>query len=193
VSNPEASRRGTGPIRFSDHVQGQGGAFYTHACRLGLEGVVSKLATLPYRPRRTVEWLKIKCLQRQEFVIGGWQESDKLGRSLKSLLLGYYDRTGKLVFAGKAGTGFSLKVGRELVDRLRKIERPDPPFVEVPRDYRRGSRWTAPRLVAEIAYGNWTTDGVMRHPKFLGLREDRTPREVRLERPATVATGRRRM
>jgi bifunctional non-homologous end joining protein LigD len=154
-------------VQYSDHVQGGGAAFYKHACRLGLEGIISKLARSPYRPRRTTEWLKVKCLLRQEFVIGGWQDSDKQGRSLKSLLLGYYDRAGKLTFAGKAGTGFSLKLGRELVQRLRKIERSDPPFAEVPRDYRRGSRWAAPRLVAEIAYSNWTTDNVMRHPKFL--------------------------
>jgi bifunctional non-homologous end joining protein LigD len=116
-------------------------------------------------------------------VIGGWQDSGKLGRSLKSLLLGYYDRTGRLVFAGKVGTGSSLGLGRELVERMRKIERPDPPFASVPRDYVRGSRWAEPRLVAEIAYSNWTTDGVMRHPKFLGLREDKPALEVRLERP----------
>ena len=121
-------RHGAGPIRYSDHVQGQGGAFHAHACKLGLEGIVSKLARSPYRPRRTTEWLKVKCLLRQEMVIGGWQDSDKQGRSLRSLLLGYYDRAGKLVFAGKAGTGFSLKLGRELVERMRKIERPGPPF-----------------------------------------------------------------
>jgi bifunctional non-homologous end joining protein LigD len=115
-------------------------------------------------------------------VIGGWQDSDKQGRSLKSLLLDYYDQSGKLVFAGKAGTGFSLKPGRELVERLRKIERDEPPFASVPHDYLRDSRWTDPRLVAEIAYGNWTTDGVMRHPKFVALREDKPAREVRLER-----------
>jgi bifunctional non-homologous end joining protein LigD len=184
-------RRGAGPIRYSDHVQGQGGAFYNHACKLGLEGIVSKLARSPYRARRTSEWLKVKCMLRQEMVIGGWQESDKQGRSLRSLLLGYYDRTGRLVFAGKVGTGFSLKLGRELVERMRKIERPDPPFTLVPRDDRRGSRWAEPRLIAEIAYGNWTTDGLMRHPKFLALREDKPAREVRLEWPPS-APGRRR-
>ena len=89
---------------------------------------------------------------RQEVAIGGWQESDKQGRSLKSLLLGYYDRGGRLMFAGKAGTGFSLKLGRELVERMRKIERPSPPFAAVPRDDIRGSRWAEPRLVAEIAH-----------------------------------------
>jgi bifunctional non-homologous end joining protein LigD len=113
--------------------------------------------------------------------LGGWQESDKQGRSLKSLLLGYYDSGCRLAFAGKAGTGFSPKVGRELVARLRKIERPDPPFAWVPRDCVRGSHWAAPRLVAEIAYSNWTTDGVMRHPKFLGPREGKEARKVRLE------------
>jgi bifunctional non-homologous end joining protein LigD len=114
-------------------------------------------------------------------VIGGWQESDKKGRSLRSLLLGYHDRGGKLVFAGKAGTGFSLRLGRELVERLRRIERANPPFAAVPRDYVRGCRWAEPRLVAEIAYSNWTTDQVMRHPKFIALREDKPAREVRLE------------
>src|SRR6516225_3927263 len=178
-------RRAAGPIRYSDHVDGRGEAFYDHAWRLGLEGIVSKLASSPYRTRRTTEWLKVKCLLRQEFVIGGWQDSDKQGRSLKSLLLGYYDRAGKLVFAGKAGTGFSLKLGRDLVERLRKIELSGPPFAEVPRDHRRGSRWAEPRLVAEIAYSNWTTDRVMRHPKFVGLREDKAPREVRLDRPSS--------
>jgi bifunctional non-homologous end joining protein LigD len=177
-----ARRRRGGSIHYSDHVQGQGEAFYVHACKLGLEGIVSKLARSPYRPRRTTEWLKVKCLLRQEMVIGGWQDSDKQGRSLKSLLLGFYDRTGRLVFAGKVGTGFSLRLGRELVDLMRKIERPDPPFTLVPRNDRRGSRWAEPQLVAEIAYSNWTTDGVMRHPKFVALREDKPAREVRLER-----------
>ena len=175
-------RRRAGPIRYSDHVRGQGEPFYAHACKLGLEGIVSKLAKSPYRSRRTTEWPKVKCLLRQEMVIGGWQESDKQGRSLKSLLLGYYDRTGRLVFAGKAGTGFSLKLGRELVAGLRKIESPEPPFASVPRDYVRGSRWAEPRLVAEIAYSNWTSDRVMRHPKYVALREDKPAREVRLER-----------
>ena len=104
-------------------------------------------------------------------------------RSLRSLLLAYYDWAGKLVFAGKAGTGFSLKLGRELVERMRKIEKPDPSFASVPRDYIRGFRWAEPRLVAEIAYSNWTSDQVMRHPKFVALRQDKPAREVSLERP----------
>jgi bifunctional non-homologous end joining protein LigD len=180
-----------GIVQYSEHIAGNGRAFYQAACGRHLEGIVSKFATAPYRSARTDHWRKVKCLNRQEFVIGGWQDSDKQGRSLKSLLLGYYDRAGKLVFAGKAGTGFSLELGRELVERLRKIERPDPPFADVPHDYRRGSRWAEPRLVVEIAYGNWTTDGVMRHPKFIALWEDKPAREVRLEelRPYRSASG----
>jgi bifunctional non-homologous end joining protein LigD len=173
------------PLRYSDHVQGQGRAFFEQACRLGLEGVVSKLASSPYRSRRTAEWQKIKCLQRQEFVIGGWQESDKKGRSLRSLLLGYYDRAGALVFAGKAGTGFALRLGHELVAQLRQMERPDPPFAAVPRPYQRGARWAEPRLVAEIVFSNWTTDKLLRHPSFEALREDKPAREVGLEQPVS--------
>jgi bifunctional non-homologous end joining protein LigD len=177
-------KRPPSSLAYSSHVVGQGSAFHRKACKLGLEGIVSKLASAPYHSGRDTAWQKVKCRLRQEMVIGGWQDSDKKGRSLKSLLLGYYDRAGKLVFAGKAGTGFSLKLGQALVDRLQEIERPDPPFVQVPRDYRHGSRWAEPKLVAEIAYGNWTTDGVMRHPKFIALREDKPAREVRLEQGA---------
>src|SRR5215470_16872285 len=103
-----------GPVRYSSHLKGQGPAFFKLACEKGVEGIVSKLASAPYRTRRTTEWLKVKCLQRQEFVIGGWQESEKEGRSLRSLLLGYHDEAGKLVFAGKVGTGFALKAGHDL-------------------------------------------------------------------------------
>jgi bifunctional non-homologous end joining protein LigD len=101
-------------------VEGQGPEFFTQACKLRLEGIVSKRAGAPYRSRRTEDWLKVKCLNRQEFVIGGWMAPDKPGRELRSLLLGYYDR-GKLIFTGKAGTGFDLKTGHDLVARLRKL------------------------------------------------------------------------
>jgi DNA polymerase LigD, ligase domain len=97
-----------GPLRYSDHVQGQGPKFFAQACKLNLEGIVSKRAAAPYRSRRTEDWLKVKCLTRQEFVIGGWMASDKPGRALRSLLLGYYDH-GKLVFAGKAAQGFGSR------------------------------------------------------------------------------------
>jgi bifunctional non-homologous end joining protein LigD len=157
----------SGPVRYSDHVGGPGPAFFRHACKLHLEGIVSKRAAAPYRSRRSDAWRKVKCLNRQEFVIGGWMESDKAGRALRSPLLGYYER-GKLVFAGKAGTG--LKTGYDLVARLRKLKQ-------------RGAHWAEPRLVAEVAFTTWTADHLLRHPSFEGLREDKSAREVKLERP----------
>ena len=134
---------------------GETPAFFRQACKLHLEGIVPKRAGALYPSRRTEEGLKVKCLNRQEFVKGGSMASDKPGRALCSLLLGYYDR-GKLIFAGKAGTGFDLKTGHELVARLRKLERPDPPFAVVPRAYQRGAHWAEPRLVAEVAFTTWT-------------------------------------
>ena len=171
-----------GPIRYSDHVQGGGPAFFAQACKHHLEGIVAKRAAAPHSSGRTEDWLKVKCLNRQEFVIGGWMRSDKPGRELRSLLLGYYDR-GKLVFAGKAGTGFGLVAGRELAERLGKIERDTPPFVAVPREYQRGARWVDPRLVAEVTFTTWTADHLLRHPSFEGLREDKPAKDVKLERP----------
>jgi bifunctional non-homologous end joining protein LigD len=171
-----------GPVRYSDRVQGQGPKFFAQACKHHLEGIVAKLATSPYRPGRSDAWRKVKCLNRQEFVIGGWMASDKPGRSLRSLLLGYYDR-GKLIFAGKAGTGFGLAAGRELAQRLGKIERDTPPFASVPRDYQRGARWVDPRLVAEVTFTTWTADNLLRHPSFEGLRDDKPAKDVKLEQP----------
>jgi bifunctional non-homologous end joining protein LigD len=169
------------PVRYSNHVEGQCPAFFAQACKLHLEGIVSKRAAAAYRSRRTEDWLKVKCLNRQEFVIGGWMASDKPGRDLRSLLLGYY-RGGKLIFAGKAGTGFGLAAGRELAECLRKIERDTPPFASVPRAYQRGARWVDPRLVVEVTFTTWTIDNLLRHPSFEGLREDKPAKDVRLER-----------
>ena len=107
--------------------------------------------------------------------------SDKPGRELRSLLLGYYDR-GKLIFAGKAGTGFGLAAGRELAERLAKIERDTPPFAAVPRAYQRGASWVDPRLVAEVTFTTWTADHLLHHPSFEGLREDKSAKDVKLER-----------
>jgi bifunctional non-homologous end joining protein LigD len=176
-----------GPIRYSSHVAGQGPKFFGQACKLHLEGIVSKLATSPYRPGRSDAWRKVKCLNREEFVIGGWMASGAEGRSLRSLLLGYY-KGRDLVFAGKVGTGFGLATGHELAARLRKIERKDPTFASVPRAYHRGARWVEPRLVAEVAFTSWTTDGVLRHLSFQGIREDKDARDVKLER-ATPKVG----
>jgi bifunctional non-homologous end joining protein LigD len=169
------------PLRFSDHVQGQGPEFFVQACKHNLEGIVAKRAAATYRSGRAEDWLKVKCRNRQEFVIGGWMASDKPGRELRSLLLGYYEG-GKLIFAGKAGTGFGLAAGRELARRLGETERDTPPFVSVPRPYQRGARWVQPRLVAEVTFSTWTADHLLRHPSFLALREDKPAKDVKLER-----------
>lgn len=172
-----------GRVRYSEHHAGQGGAFFKQACRHGLEGMVSKRLDAPYQSGRGGAWLKVKCVRRQEMVIGGWRQSTAPGRELGSLLVGYYER-GKLRYAGKVGTGFTERAARELLAELRKIERKDSPFVEVPREYRRDAHWVEPRLVAEVELTAWTRDGRIRHSSFKGLREDKDPREVRRELPA---------
>jgi bifunctional non-homologous end joining protein LigD len=157
-----------GQVRYADHVTGQGPEFFRHACRLGLEGIVSKLADSPYRSERTGLWQKVKCLKRGEFVVGGWVSGVR-GRELRSLLVGYY-QDHKLVFAGRAGTGFSVKVARDLAGRLTKLARADSPFVGVPLEYRRGVIWVEPQLVVEVEFTAWTADGILRHLSFERVR-----------------------
>ena len=168
-------------VRLSEHVDGGGTAFFKAACKTGLEGIVSKRAGAAYRSGRVGDWLKVKCTRRQELVVGGWQQSDKEGRALASLLLGYYEG-GKLIYAGKVGTGFGIKHGYELVAHLSKRSRDRSPFVDVPRAEARHASWTEPRMVVEVEFTEWTRDGYVRHPSFQGVREDKLAREVRRER-----------
>lgn len=172
-----------GAIYYSEHVQGEGAKVFRSLCEQGFEGVVSKRADAPYRSGRTRSWLKVKCGRRQEFVIGGWTPSDKR-TGFRSLLLGYWSGN-DLVFAGKVGTGFDTALLQWLSQKLKKLEQPKSPFSKVPRAAVRGARWARPELVAEIAFTEFTEDGVLRHPSFLGLREDKDPRSVVLERPAS--------
>jgi bifunctional non-homologous end joining protein LigD len=174
---------GSGPIRWSDHVAGQGEDFYRQACRFGLEGIVSKRADLAYRSGRSKDWLKVKCLQRQELVIGGFTDPEGARAGLGALLLGFYE-DGRLVYAGKVGTGFTAQVLVDLRRRLERSERQSPPFVDPPRGAdARGAHWVQPKLVCEVAFTEWTRDGHLRHPTFQGLREDKPAREVRRELP----------
>jgi bifunctional non-homologous end joining protein LigD len=174
---------GGGPIRWSDHVAGQGEDFYRQACRFGLEGIVSKRADLAYRSGRSKDWLKVKCLQRQELVIGGFTEPEGTRAGLGALLLGFYE-DGRLVYAGKVGTGFTAQMLVDLRRRLERSERQSPPFANPPRGAEaRGAHWVAPKLVCEVAFTEWTRDGHLRHPTFQGLREDKPAREVRRELP----------
>jgi bifunctional non-homologous end joining protein LigD len=168
------------PILYGDHVVGKGEKLFDAICKEGGEGIISKKAKAGYSGERSRNWLKIKCIQRQEFVIVGWQDSDKR-HGFRSLHLGVRDG-GKLRYAGKVGTGFDTKMIHDLSDRMRPLEVSDPPL-EIPRSARRGSHWIEPKLVGEVAYTEFTSDGILRHPSFIALREDKPPREVVLEKP----------
>src|SRR5688572_1841812 len=170
-------------IHLSVHIRGEGRAVLDQICKAGHEGIVSKKASTPYRSGRSKAWLKIKCGRRQEFVIGGWTASDKRN-GFKSLLIGTWE-DGKLVYRGRVGTGFDDKALAELSARFKKLARKDSPFAEVPREVRR-SKWVEPELVAEIAFAEFTSDGILRHPSFQGLREDKRAKEVHVEEPTPI-------
>jgi bifunctional non-homologous end joining protein LigD len=171
----------TSIVRFSDHVEGDGGKVLTHACRLGLEGIVSKRTDLPYVSGRGEHWIKTKCVLGQEFVIIGYVPSTALPGAVGSLVLGYYDK-GSLVHAGRAGTGFSLDQAKALRKQLDALGRASPEFRQkLPRALAKDVRWINPQLVAEVEYRGWTTDKLLRQASFKGLREDRSPAETLLE------------
>ncbi len=170
-------------VRFSDHFVEPGKVMLKHACRMGLEGVVSKRADAPYRSGRTGVWIKSKCTQRQEFVIGGYLPSDKTGRGLRSLLVGYHEG-GRLNYAGRVGTGFSAKAGDDLKEKLDALKAKKSPFAaKVPGG--KGLVWVEPELVAEVEFRSWTADRIIRHASFQGLREDKPAEDVVQETPET--------
>jgi bifunctional non-homologous end joining protein LigD len=168
------------PILYGDHIVGRGQEMFEAVCKQGGEGVISKKASAAYSGTRTRNWLKIKCIQRQEFVIVGWSESDKR-RGFRSLLLAAKDGR-KLTYVGKVGTGFNAKLIEELSERMAPLEVDKAP-VEVPRPDRKGAHWIKPELVAEINYAEFTDDGILRHPSFVGLREDKPASKVVREVP----------
>lgn len=172
-----------GVLRYSDHVEGNGAKFFKQACGFGLEGIVSKLANSLYESTRSHSWQKIKCLKRQEFVIAGYTLSDK-GLPFSSLVLGVYEK-GKLIYAGRVGTGFSNKLRAELKKTLDRIKRPAKPFEVIPKDPDlRRAVWTEPKLVGEVAFAEWTNENIIRHPSFQGMREDKKATEVIREEPS---------
>ena len=168
------------PILYGDHVIGKGEALFDAICKEGGEGVISKKSSAPYSGTRSRNWLKVKCIQRQEFIIIGWQESDKR-RGFRSLHLAVQEK-GKLRYAGKVGTGFDGKKILELSETMRPLEVDQPPL-EVPRSASRGSHWLQPMLVGEVAFTEFTNEGILRHPSFIALREDKSAREVVREVP----------
>ena len=172
-----------GPIRFNPHRRGEHGEeLYREACRKGLEGVIAKRADSPYTGKRSRDWLKLKCHAEQELVIGGFTAPRGSRTEFGALLVGY-NADGALRYAGKVGTGFDQATLRELGAQMRELEQdgsPFAPFKPIPP----GTRWVKPELVAQIAFQEWTRDGRLRQPRYLGLREDKAAGDVVREVPS---------
>jgi bifunctional non-homologous end joining protein LigD len=175
-------------LRYSDHVVGSGAEFFEQACRLGLEGIVSKRRDAPYRGTRGADWLKIKCVAQQEIVIGGYTEPEGSRVGIGALLGGVYD-DGRLVYVGKIGTGFDTRTLRDLKARLTRLEQKANPFAARPPGSAR-AHWVKPELVAQVKFSEWTSDGKLRQPAFQGLRADKPATAVVRERPSKVANDR---
>lgn len=175
-----------GSLQFSEHYTGNGELVYQHARKLGVEGIVSKRLDLPYRPGDRGAWRKVKCLNREEFVVVGWTDPEGSRPYLGALLLGFYAPDGRLVYAGRAGTGLNARQLRELRDRLEPLATDKMPLdVPPPRTSRFGSplvlsrvHWVRPEMVVEVTYLTWTDDGLLRHVVFQGIREDKPARDV---------------
>jgi bifunctional non-homologous end joining protein LigD len=154
---------------------------FGEACRAGWEGLIAKRSHGPYVPGRSADWLKLKCVWEQEFVIGGYTDPAGSRTDFGALLVGYYE-DGRLRYGGKVGTGYTAAALRELGARLRSLETPETPFVDA-RPVPRGTHWARPELVAQIAFAEWTNDSRLRQPRFLGLRDDKRAADVFRERP----------
>jgi DNA ligase D-like protein (predicted ligase) len=164
------------PLRFTTHRNEAGEEEYRKACARGDEGVIAKRADSPYRSGRSGDWLKFKCVRDQELVVGGYTAPKGSRVAFGALLVGYYDGT-DFVYAGKVGTGFDAKTLRDLYDRMTSLQRPTSPF-DRGRVRERDVHWVEPKLVAEIGFTEWTRDGLLRHPRYLGLRTDKSASEV---------------
>jgi bifunctional non-homologous end joining protein LigD len=166
----------TDPLRFNQHRDTEGEAYYEEACREGLEGIIAKNGESEYISGRSRQWLKFKCINEQEFVIGGYTDPQGSRLAFGAVLIGYY-RQGKLLYAGKVGTGYDTATLNSLGNQLSAIKADTCPFdggdIES-----RGAHWVKPRLVAQIGFTEWTADGKLRHPRFVGLRDDKAPQDV---------------
>lgn len=172
------------PVYLADHVIGVGERLFRSLCDAGQEGIISKAIDAPYASRRSRSWVKVKCTRRQEFVVVGWKASSSRGRPFASLLLAQHEGD-SLVYKGNVGTGFDGDTLAELAAKMKRLERKTPP-VEVDRAAARGVTWLTPKLVAEIAFAEFTAEGRVRHASFIGLRGDKPASAVRPERPAAA-------
>ena len=180
ASLPEGS-----PIRLSEHFETDGATLLKHACRMGLEGIISKRIDAPYHSGRGPDWIKSKCIERQEFVVIGYAPSTTARKAVGSIAIGDYDN-GKLRYRGRVGTGFTQETARDLYERLEPLRRTDPPLDKMPEEERRrGIRWVEPKVVVEVDFRTWTQAGLVRQASYSGLREDKPAEEVTAERPAT--------
>jgi bifunctional non-homologous end joining protein LigD len=166
-----------GRLRLSTHRNGAGEAMFDHACRQGWEGVIAKRADSPYRDTRSRDWLKFKCEAGQELVIGGFTAPHGSRTVLGALLLGYHDGE-QLRYAGKVGTGFDRETLADLGQRLAALRRTTSPFAAADLIREKGITWVTPQLVAQVAFTEWTSAGRLRHPRYLGLREDKSAEQV---------------
>lgn len=164
------------PLRFTVHRNAAGEHEYRKACARGDEGVIAKRAESPYRGGRSADWLKFKCVRDQELVIGGWTEPKGSRTGFGALLLGYYDG-GDFVYAGKVGTGFSTDILHDLHARMRRLDQDESPFTRG-RVRERDAHWAAPELVVQIGFTEWTREGMLRHPRYAGLRHDKSAADV---------------
>jgi bifunctional non-homologous end joining protein LigD len=169
-------------LRFADHVEDDGPRFLSAVAVAGLEGVVAKRVDAPYRGGRHHDWRKIKCARRQEFVIGGWTDPQGTRTHLGAIHVGFYEN-GDLIYAGRAGSGLDDATLAELHVRLDALAIATCPFIRGPAPQGREHHWVRPALVCEVRFTEWTTEGLLRHPVYLGLRPDRLPTEVRREDP----------
>ncbi|WP_239143006.1 non-homologous end-joining DNA ligase [Variovorax sp. WS11] len=174
------------PIRFSEAFDAPPQDIIASACELGLEGIIGKRKASRYPSRRSPDWIKLKCNQRQEFVIGGYTDPQGSRTGFGGLLVGYYDDAGALIYAGKVGTGFNEQMLRDLVKRMQALGTDKRPFKDKTENDRR-AHWVEPKLVAEVVFTEWTADGYIRHPSFKGLRTDKPPRSIRREKNTVAA------
>ncbi|HET6880498.1 MAG TPA: DNA ligase D [Pirellulales bacterium] len=172
-----------GVIRYAEDIDGDGEKFFAEACRMGLEGIISKRRDRPYLGGRGYDWVKIKCVRREEFVIGGFTDPEGARHGLGALLVGYHQGDGGLVYAGKVGTGFNDRLLVELRKRLNGLAQHESPFVDFPARLKpRKAHWVKPQLVGQVEFSSWTDDGRLRHPSFQGLREDKPAASITRDR-----------